>query len=167
MRVIFLDFDGVLNTSSTWKDRPEGWVGPWDNTVEIPLNLLEIRLDPTMVERLNALLACAGAGVVLSTSWRRWPDRAHVLDRLRAAGFRGDVVGETPVLEHGPDRRGREVLAWLEAHPEVRQWVALDDAGDLVCLGDRHVRTNPDVGLQESEVWDALDILVGVSGERP
>ena len=52
IRILFLDFDGVLNHPLTWGNR--------DDTV----------IDIDKVKRLNDLLTKTGAKIVVSSSWR-------------------------------------------------------------------------------------------------
>ncbi|HEU4408280.1 MAG TPA: HAD domain-containing protein [Polyangiaceae bacterium] len=146
-RVLFVDFDGVL---------------VHDNYVSESAGLVwsELDMDPAAVARLDELCWRAGAAVVISSSWRR----NHGLDDLRGMlarrGFRGAVVGVTPSLR--PDAegqrlaRGHEIQAWLDEHPEVRDFVILDGDDDLAHLGPFHVRTSTELGLLAEHVEAAL-----------
>ncbi len=57
MRIVFLDIDGVLNRKAT-RERLDGFIG----------------IDAVLARRLQAILRRAGAQVVLSSTWRLWPD---------------------------------------------------------------------------------------------
>lgn len=109
-RVIFLDFDGVLNSEQT---KPKGE--------------LSYGLHPELVERLNVLVETTHAAVVVSSSWRkgsRWEEA------LRTAGFTGTILGVTGSDPKG--FRGEEVDAWLRDHgKDVRQYAILDDEHDF------------------------------------
>ena len=165
MKVIFLDFDGVLNGLET-------------NCPPSPIHPL-LWLCPPLVARVNHIIARTGAVVVLSTSWRT---RAHhtsasamhmsldeLREALRLAGFVGEVIGVTPdlarldtigrtgdVLWRCPPRL-KEIRAWLDAHP-VSAFVVLDDDGGAELAG-HFVHCSKRTGLTESDVEKAVRIL--------
>ena len=60
MRIVFLDFDGVLNSHAYFNARTE----KFEDVGEAG------ELDPTAVERLNRIIDATGALVVVSSSWR-------------------------------------------------------------------------------------------------
>jgi hypothetical protein len=136
MRVLFLDFDGVLNS---------GQFGFKE-------------LDPRAIEMLNGVVSATGAVVVVSSSWRY----AYTLTQLRAMlvslGFSGEVVDVTGVSLSG-DRR-REVNDWLEDHPEVTAYAIVDDTA-YHFPAERFVRTDMRVGLQSSDCQKLVEILCG------
>ena len=55
--------------------------------------------------------------------------------------------------------RGQEILDWLSMHPDVTNYVALDDGPDLAQLGHHFVRTTHERGLEEQHVVAALYAL--------
>jgi hypothetical protein len=109
VNVIFLDIDGVLNTSKT-VERWRGCVG----------------IDQVLAQRFLRLQQATRAGVVLSSTWRlsrNW--KAN----MRRNGVMG-ITDRTPDLR---DRtRGEEIQAWLDAHAEVQLYAILDDACDML-----------------------------------
>jgi hypothetical protein len=140
VRVLFLDFDGVLNSDRFAAEGPatpegEGWWGP-------------SALDPRALELLRRLVETARCEVVISSTWRLNHTRAEL-----AALLGVEVLDVTPRLHRTPDgvprTRGDEIRAWLESHPEVEGWVAVDD--DPVDVTSC-VRTDPAVGLTEADV---------------
>ena len=148
----------------TWRGRPDGWEGPREGNRDIPLNLLRIHLDPARVAILNGVLERADAVVVLSTSWRNWPDQGLVAEKLAEAGFRGNVVGGTPGWLGPRKSRGDEIQAWLDEHDgEVEAFVILDDSDDMGALMPYLVLTDPVDGLTEAHVPRLLELLGGVN----
>ena len=140
MKVVFLDFDGVINTHE----------GAWDSAA---------------IARLNRITDATGAVIVVSSSWREaFPDPedasrceapmatrttdgapatlrcqacrgcqeetlAILRDFLAGSGVTAKVIGLTPVLDGEP--RGREIQAWLdENRKSVEGYVILDDTDD-------------------------------------
>lgn len=149
MKVIFLDFDGVLNSVSYCRRHPEPG----------------IRIDPTRMELLHRIVDKTGAAIVLSTSWKEHWD-------ADPAGC--DTVGEDInriFLQHGmrifdkiPNAergRGANIAAWLSGHREVTRFVALDDMPmDEDVLKDRCVLTSRlRDGLDEEDAERAVKIL--------
>jgi len=110
MNIIFLDFDGVLNT-------PKGyWL-------------------PECIEQLNRIVHETNSMVVVSSSWRI----SHGVDALRELlkinGFTGTIFGCIPDLRKeyngkwmGVDR-GVEIYAWIKMYAPDR-YVAIDDISD-------------------------------------
>lgn len=140
--VVFLDFDGVLNTRP-WTERP---------------GYLKRPLDPDLVARLGRLVGAAGAEVVLSSSWRSEGLEA-CRRHLQVAGFPSSerVVAVTAATSPWGGR-AHEIFDWVELH-EVEQFVVLDDDPGLTEVADHHVWTDPKVGLTAANVEAALAIL--------
>ena len=86
MRVLFLDFDGVLNAETdVVDDAVELWTAAW--------------LEPTMVARLARIVEKGAATVVVSSSWRQ----RRSIDELSAMlAERGDVGGVYDVTTRLP-----------------------------------------------------------------
>lgn len=126
--VVFLDFDGVLN-SHQWAKEHGGLKS----------------LDPRNIAVLNELLRRSGAKIVVSSTWRL-QGLGEVRRVLSKAGCIGEVIGVTPILT---SVRGREIQAWLTEHSElVSSFVILDDDSDMEHLRPRLVKTSFDEGLQ-------------------
>ncbi|MFO0548635.1 MAG: HAD domain-containing protein [Polyangiaceae bacterium] len=139
MRVIFLDFDGVLNSDAFFERL--GPVSDWDS-----------RLDPDAVARLNRLVAATQAKIVVSSTWR-YDKSVPALARILADfGFVGEVIGATPVIS-GP--RGREIQAWLDDDQSWRSYVILDDRDDMGSLKKRLVQTQEAHGLLDEHLEQA------------
>lgn len=149
LRIVFLDFDGVLN-SEHW-DRTR----PWS----------KVDLDPQAVQRLNQL-NYLDVRYVISSSWRK--DAAFLGQHepiealLRAFGFTGHVVGRTPDLASRitATQRGQEILAWLEEQPAVESFVIFDDDDDMGPVADRLVQTDWRYGLQDEHLTAARELLL-------
>lgn len=151
-KIIFLDIDGVLNRSTS------------------PMAGRYFPCEPENVACLNRLLAVTGAGLVITSDWRRlmsWDTLCAVLTRR---GVCGDFVGKTPSLDRdGPfgrrPVRGHEVDAWIREERFEGEFVILDDRGDLEPHGHRLVRTLPEFGLVEADVERAVGLFGGRLGQ--
>lgn len=159
MKLLFLDFDGVLNSVETFRER----TAARERGEPIP-EFSDI--DRGLVARLNQLLEQTGAKVVISSSWRcfarvqdplnptRWLQRL-----LDSRGFKGEVIGSTPELPY-PKTRGDEIQSWLTRDGgAVRSFVILDDEDDMAHLKDRLVQTSFETGLQDHHVSMAVTVL--------
>jgi hypothetical protein len=143
MKVIFLDFDGVLNSRRFLVRR--NLAGRVDDAI-----------DPEAVARLNQIIARTGAKVVISSTWRSTDSLDRIISILQSHGFAGEVIGTTPVLSGS---RGGEIKAWLDGSRRVKAFVILDDADDLDPLRSRHVRTSDEDGLLDHHVAAACTHL--------
>ena len=110
--IVFLDFDGVLNTAKTWGNRREHAV------------------DADKVALLNNLVEATDAVIVISSTWRRCYTLAELQGFLQMRGLeRPDRVVD---VTGGDDEglRGEEISNWLTAHCNPKDWpnfVILDD----------------------------------------
>lgn len=108
-RVIFLDYDGVLNDIPyliAYHKKPGIHSGA-DS------------LDPSKISMLAHLCHSVDAGVVLTSSWR---DDIEPRKLLKKAGIRID--GVTP---HCYDNRGKEIRQWLIDKHYQGDWIIIDD----------------------------------------
>lgn len=153
MKVVFIDIDGVLNNHKCWNVLKSAWGEPMP------------AIDRVCVKRLNRLLRYSGAVLVMSSSWRHGSDASF--DRLtdwlqQHAGLVGRFVGRTDSGQGCAWTRGNQIVQWVEQHPEITDWVALDD--DLLdsTLGDiqsHAIQTSAETGLRDVDVEKALRIL--------
>jgi hypothetical protein len=135
MKLLFLDFDGVLNTNE-WRELC------WDALREPHEYLLSV-----LVERVNEIVADSKAQVVASTAWRTEYSRVALETFLRQAGATFPLLSTTPFIG-GP--RGEEISAWLDAASEpVEAFVILDDLPPVEFEGLRHhlIQVNANVGI--------------------
>ncbi len=152
-RIIFLDFDGVLNTPKNWGKRP-----------------LIHAITPELVKRVSNFRKEIDAHIVIASTWRKHFDIAEIQFMLEHHGFENAeyVIDYTPILEQ---QRQYEIMAWLQEHNDVENYVILDDNTgedpdwDLV---DNHwVRVNFEVGLQYDDLHRAKEILRTVLYKNP
>jgi hypothetical protein len=119
------------------------------------------------VLRLREIVERTGAQIILSSSWRTgdhpkafWLE-AEALRELRREFIRLRCplwVDSTPILERSP--RQKEIYVWLFLHPEVDNFVILDDVGEeLTFYKDRLVLTDPRVGLNKERMEQAIKML--------
>ena len=150
MKIIFLDFDGVLNNLTTR--------GPHPGT--------DPRFDPFNISILNQIINESSAKIVITSSWRI----DHTLEELRhllgQVGVMGDIIDVTPNGAPDPIRgisnssvRGHEIQAWLNGREDVTHFVIIDDSDDMVHLMFKLVQTDDIIGLEPRNVSQVLHHL--------
>lgn len=155
--IVFLDFDGVLNTEQyqaqlavNGKPTKDTW-GPL--------------FDPLAVENLRRILDATNAQIVISSSWRY----VHSLDSLRMMWKVRELPGEIrDTLACGATyiSRGEEIEYWLKRN-ERPDYVIIDDLDDFSPAQRYHyVETNPIVGISEVDAQNAIEILRESRAER-
>ena len=119
------------------------------------------KLDPACVSLLRRLIELSGAYLVASTSWRSHPGAGKecIEKALIEAEFdprpHWHEDWMTPTGFDGG--RPREISVWLQDHPDVMRWVALDDEPDLPAPGGLTV--SPANGLDLVAYGAALCLL--------
>lgn len=143
--VLFLDFDGVLQTPGV-----EGW------------------REMEHCEGLEALLNLRPSlHVVVASSHREGRTVADVRLMLHPA-IAHRVMDVTPVLPLGRANGGRqlEIEAWLAQHPSVTKWASVDDEAFLYSQNcDWLVRTHPRIGWCKGTTNQLLEIFTGKTGQ--
>jgi hypothetical protein len=141
MKVLFLDIDGVLNSSHFLEDLKSG----------------QDAICPDMVAQINKVTDATSCKIVISSTWRLYWDLEDLIQILRKYGLTGDVIDKTPDWRSGRDD---EILAWLTKHPGVSRFAVVDDsAKDLVKVKDNFVHTSFVHGIQSHHA-DALIALL-------
>lgn len=149
----FFDCDGVLNTVKTTR-------------MCCGFHFVDTR----KVLRLREIVERTGAVLVMSSSWRYgatkncawyemigYNELQEEFKRLRCPLW----IDTTPCMPG--TKRQKEIFAWLAVHPEVDEFIIIDDVGEeLTWFWDRLVLTDPRVGLNKERMEQAIQLL----GER-
>jgi hypothetical protein len=138
VKVIFLDIDGVLNTTTTPQRTPDARV-----------------VDRSLLSRLIMVVQHTGAQVVLSSTWRHDPDGLTSAERL-------GIPFEDVLPDMRPRPRNEEIKAWLGTHPSVQRFIVIDDDDDDL---DAFPLFQPSAstGITDKIVKAAVDYLNGRS----
>lgn len=151
--LIFLDVDGVLNCPDTWKIK------------ELAEGMGSKVVCPVMIARFEKLVEELDATIVMSSTWRKFPDHMEHLLSRSSIGKRlhSDWRTESFPARLGDKRsgRGEEIAAWLERHPEETNWAIVDDDSWDILKDqlDRFVKTSWDSGLTEEKAAELREIL--------
>jgi len=148
--VIFLDVDGVLHSLYG-----------------------EDLFRETCMTLLASIVHATGALLVLSSTWRKEAAKVGLLNEALRRRSLPSITECTKVLD---EPRAAEICEWLDRHPEVSRWIAIDDMdllGALVRpkqiaqasrLRGHLVRTRCEDGLTQPEADLAIRLLSRQNG---
>ena len=187
-RIIFLDFDGVLNGTSSisgflWILALKTHTDKIYRAIENIFHIDNFKIKKRYIFRLAILCKLTGAKVVLSSSWKG-PVYKHYsentksnhdnIDRLVSLlkKYKIDVIGTTP---HSYKKRVDEIITWLSRHEKmIDEFVILDDEcielrekfpNNIVCTSKTGLYEMisgswyEGTGLKRKHVKEAIDIL--------
>jgi len=143
MKVIFLDFDGVITIPPKWY------------------------LKADLIKNVKKIVDATGAKIVVSSSWRHdtveqtietMIGRPKRCPRNRMLNWLIDNLYDVTHTYRG--LRGDEIKDWLDEHSDVENYVIIDDDGDMRDDQLYHfVQTNFEDGLTEVETNRAIKVL--------
>lgn len=150
-RVLFLDVDGVLNRLDPETEELLTVAAPGMR----PPHVIELNV----VRALNAAIAaCPDTRLVVSSTWREdFPSpedfclHAGVDPALLHADWRTRFSSDPSSPHSRPD----EIEEWLSRHPEVWDWVVVDDT-PFAFPPDRFIPVPPERGLTFRLLREAL-----------
>lgn len=147
MNVLFLDYDGVVNTPM------------WEIIDGKP----KCRYNFARDNKVNNYQACQWISefcemfdykIVVTSTWRFSDNYA---DCLRNGGLRDsvEIIGKTRSVFSGS--RSDEITAYLIEHPEVERYIIIDD--DIVNgFGDHFINCTQDCGFNISDFDKVIEI---------
>lgn len=148
MKILFLDNDGVLCLSNNWGGRLKKFAkyrssNPNSSKFinDAPVEYRFDDFDKKAIKILNEVLEETGAEIIVSSDWRYHATLEELGEYYLSQGIIKTPIGITPftkdidpkwwvtfknqaLLEH---ERVIEIKHWLSLHPEVINWVAVDD----------------------------------------
>ena len=143
MKILFLDFDGVINPFMRFSSTGE--------FSKIACSHIQ-----------NMLIKMPDLRIVVSSSWRTYGLPA-VRDILKTNGIDPtkviDVTEGPKETKDQPVARDHHIRHWLQAHPEIDNFVILDDEAELPDFKHKYVKPNPYVGLTQKDMENAIKIL--------
>ena len=166
-KYLFLDFDGVLNTTCYVKRLRKEGIDPFDE--------FGAMFDPDTIRNLKSIVEQTGCKIVLSSTWRNegnvWM-RALWKDR----NLPNEIYSMTPILlsttyndaRNGdlftiPERNAKalEIQAWLHRYAsEPYQYVIIDDENVFFPMQQEHlVQTDEIDGLTVKKAQLAIEVL--------
>lgn len=159
MKVIFLDFDGVLNSQGSfiyegrrrkqWKE--QGVKGPVNQTL---CNVCTSNFQWVLDNYKDVK-------IVISSTWRELFDLDWLKAKLEEYHISSNrIIGITPTDWGG--NRGLEIQTWLSQHPEVTHYVVIDDNdGGIRNIhgAERFVQTSWEGGMTFQHAQELIEKL--------
>ena len=156
MKIIFLDFDGVITTyQSKWK------------------------IDMDKVKIINDICDKTNAKIVVSSSWRigyrgivhtfqeylkQYFVKNEYVGLFKFNKFIDNIVGMTD----SGSSRGNEIKFYMNEHPDIENYVIIDDDSDMCDYQlFNFVQTDTYEGITERDAKLCVDILNGVKIINP
>jgi hypothetical protein len=159
MKVLFLDIDGVINTTggemghriclkrNSDKSGPAEWA-EW--------------FDPACLYYLHQIVKDTGCKIVISSTWRLGETVESMKEWFIDDVIREAIIDKTPAFyssnrpecedRTGRIQRGEEIRWWVEnhpGHPPVERYAILDDDGDMDVVWDHFFKTCTSDGLKK------------------
>ena len=141
MKIIFLDNDGVLCLSTEWGGRAKKklkYLKEFPGTQDLPAYVKMDNFNDKAVKTLNLILEQTDAEIVVSSDWKLYCSLEELQEMFTKYGVIKQPIDTTPniplkydknyyTVEELAEYRVSEINMWLKEHPEVTQWVAVDD----------------------------------------
>ena len=167
MKTIFLDHDGVICLSTEWggrfKKQKEAGRKLSQSIDSLPVEARFDNFNKKALKVLNEILEETGAEIVVSSDWKRWANVEELGDYYEQQGIVKKPIAFTKNLndceipQNFPwsrtydleQSRTLEIKQYLQDHPEITHWVAVDDL---------------DMGIpQTNETWGEIEMDWGLT----
>lgn len=166
MKVLFLDFDGVLNSHQSavfWHNKRDQ--SKWENEMYTSWHgtlkeYIAQEFCPIAMSNIEEVIRrVPDLKIVVSSSWRNGETPETLKKILHPSKLIGDaIIDTTPYFWGKP--RGTEIQDWLDRHPQVTNYVIIDDDADMLeSQKDNFIHTSELHGFQYGDIMWALRIL--------
>ena len=154
-RVLFLDYDGVVNISM-WNERgtKRSFGYPEDGKVN---HFQAVQWVSEFCERCHY-------DIVVTSTWRKY---GNYKECLISGGLRKgiEILGKTEDLSAVGGKRGDEIKLYLDTHPEIKYYIIADDIDEVLPEQREHfVQTQIEYGFCEKEMNLCVDIYMKDKG---
>ena len=153
MKIIFLDFDGVMVT-----DRYQAQLTDSNSPLRDDYGA---KFDPVCVKNLRHIIDATDAGIVVTSTWKMDMGLEGILQMWGARNLPGKVIGVTPDID--PIHRGDEVQAWLDANPGAVRYAIIDDCPFQEFFREEQLphlfKVDERTGLDEKTVTKVIELL--------
>lgn len=150
MKVIFLDFDGVINNINSIND-----------------------VDLENVKHLSEIIKKTKAKIVVTSSTKYSLQRKCNIDYKKTTFYKYveelkkyniETYDITPYID---ENRELEIIKYLKNHPEIKEFLILDDDYIIESLKENQVFLDLYKGITEEHINPAINILNGDLGFYP
>ena len=153
MKILFLDFDGVMVT-----DRYQAQLTATNSPLRDDYGA---KFDPACVENLRRIIDSTDADIVVTSTWKMEKGLDGIQQMWNARNLPGKVIGVTPDID--PVHRGNEIAAWLNAYGEECQYAIIDDCPILDFFREEQLphlfKVDERTGLDEKTVTKVIELL--------
>jgi hypothetical protein len=182
MKVIFLDFDGVICLADQWGGRAKKMLKfkkefPHSTEDDMPAWIKLDNFDFKATKVLNSILLHNDVEIVISSDWKLFASLEQLQDMFHKYGVIKSPIDVTPTLVSYQSKsqftnseleawRVKEINTWLDAHPEVTHWVAVDDMDLGEKIGpvsgnsngglSNFVKTKEYIGIKQSGIKEKI-----------
>ena len=162
MKVLFLDIDGVLNSSQHFKRTVELRNKTSKRGLDFRDSEWLTNIDQTCINHLKHLMnKVPDLHIVISSTWRKSHPlelfKKNLSEMLKVSPDR--ILDVTPSLGKNGEVRGDEIQDWLNRHPSVTRFAIVDDDSDMAHLHDHLFQTKWESGLQFEHVVKIEEFL--------
>lgn len=145
MKTIFLDHDGVICLSTEWggrfKKQKKAGRKLSQSIDSLPVEARFDNFNKKAIEILNEILKETGAEIVVSSDWKKWANVKELGEYYEQQGIDKKPIAFTKFLQDCDvpqnfpwsrtydleQSRSLEIKQYLQDHPEITHWVAVDD----------------------------------------
>ena len=148
MNIIFLDVDGVLNSTKKLIDIY--------NLTGKPHSGINYPFDEICMNNLKRLAEETNSYIIISSSWRKQKDKKErLLEELRKYDLEKRIIGYTKILGTKAD----EIKDYILSFNQNINFIILDDDKKLESMIANLVITNSYYGLSEENVDKSIKLL--------
>lgn len=151
MKVIFLDFDGVMDTA---------YYDNYLNYMGLPKkDKYGVVFDPDCIANLRRIIDETGADIVVSSTWKDFMTYKEILEMWEYRKLPGFVTDTTPTCSR---KRGDEIDSWLEECNTECEYVIIDDMDETQFNEHQYDRlfvVNPYDGLNEQTAEKVIQLF--------
>jgi hypothetical protein len=164
MKLIFLDFDGVIN-STKWMHSDQFKQETKDlSDADLYLIKVQYLIDPNSIQLINELVDRSKAEVVVSSTWRHKFSIDELNSILKSRGSTFNIIDKTPRRYSNrfsqTIARGIEIQAYLDSLPHSPDSIViLDDIDNMLHLSKYLILTYDETGITTQNIESALKML--------
>jgi len=153
MKILFLDFDGVMVT-----DRYQDQLMDTNSPLRDDFGS---KFDPVCVENLRQIIDNTDADIVVTSTWKMERGLDGIMWMWANRHLPGNILDVTPDID--PIHRGNEIQAWLDAQTGAVRYAIIDDCPILDFFNEEQLphlfKVDERTGLDEETVTRVTEHL--------
>jgi len=135
MKILFLDYDGVICLQGEWESRYNNKEG---------LDSIFDKFNKEAIDILNEIIEATDCEIVTSSDWRLYSSLEEMQDLFILRGVRKSPIAFTGFIKGSIQdlklSRSKEILDFVDQY-NIKTWCAVDDMDMGLWLTDHFVRT--------------------------